>query len=191
MGNLILVRHAESEGNRDRRFTTSPDVPITALGREQARAAAEKIRSLYRPVLVIASPFRRARETAQIVAAELGLPLELEPDFREQSYGDLAGKPYETVSLDPAFIPERSWEWTPPGGESSDQVVRRTAPALDRVARRFAADDVVIVSHGAVMRTLWAYVTGNWVGAHVPPNCGIVVIAHDAGRYLPPRIVAD
>jgi len=191
MGKLILVRHAESEGNRDRRFTTSPAVPITGLGRQQAHAAALRIRELYRPMTVIASPFIRAHQTATIIADAFGLPVEVEHDFREQSFGDLAGKPYESVSLDPSYQPERAWEWTPPGGESAQQVLQRTAPALDRVVRRYPGDEVVMVSHGAVMRTLWVYITGNWVGAHVPKNCGIVLVEHTAGRYSPPKILDD
>ncbi|MGH7865474.1 MAG: histidine phosphatase family protein [Candidatus Binataceae bacterium] len=191
MGRLILVRHAESEGNRDRRFTTSSAVPITALGRQQARTAALRILKSFRPVIVVASPFARALQTATIIADVLGLPVELEHDFREQSFGDLAGKPYDVVSLESTYEPERAWEWTPPGGESARQVLERTAPALDRVARRYAGDDVVLVSHGAVMRTLWAHVTGDWTNAHAPRNCGIVLVEHTAGRYSPPEILDD
>jgi len=191
MGKLILVRHAESEGNRDRRFTTSPSVPITELGRQQARDAARRIRVLFRPVIVVASPYARAQQTASIIAGELALPIEVEHDFREQSYGDLAGLPYEEVTKHPAFLPERPWSWTPPGGESPEQVLQRSAPALDRVASRFPDDELVIVSHGAVMRTLWAYLTGDWHTAHVPRNCGIVLVEHAAGRYSGVKILDE
>ena len=46
-----------------------------------------------------------------------------------------------------------------------------------------------MVSHGGVMTCLWAYVTGNWEDAYVPPNCGIVLIEHDAKDYGAPLIV--
>src|SRR5581483_1619051 len=95
MGKLILVRHGESEGNRIRHFTTSPEAPITELGRRQAREAAERIKAMFRPSLVIASPYYRARETARIIADHLGLAVEIEQAFREQSLGQLAGKPYD------------------------------------------------------------------------------------------------
>jgi broad specificity phosphatase PhoE len=190
MGKLIMVRHGESEGNAVRRFTSSPDAAITELGRRQALEAGCRIKQLFKPRLVIASPYFRARETARIIAEQLSLPIEIEREFREQSLGRLAGLSYDVVREDPGFDPARSWQWRPPGGESHEDVRQRTAPVLDRIARQYASDEVVVVSHGGVMRALWAHVTGRWDDAHVPANCGIVLIEHDAGRYLPPpRIV--
>ncbi|MGD0672101.1 MAG: histidine phosphatase family protein [Candidatus Binatus sp.] len=189
MGKLIMVRHGESEGNAIRRFTTSGDAKITELGRRQAHEAALRIKLKFRPTLVIASTFARARETGLIIAAELRIPIEYEAEFREQSLGDLAGQPYESVANDPSFDPKRSWVWRAPGGESHEDVLRRVAPVLDRVARQYPGDEIVIVSHGGVMRSVWAHVTGKWENAHVPPNCGIVVIEHESGRYRAPEVM--
>lgn len=191
MGKLIMVRHGESEGNAIRRFTTSGEAKITDLGRRQAREAALKIKHKFKPALVIASTYARARETGRIIADELGIPIEYEAEFREMSLGDLAGKPYESVASDPAYDPKRSWLWRPPNGESHEDVLRRVAPVLDRVAKKHSADEIVIVSHGGVMRSVWAHVTGKWENAHVPPNCGIVVIEHVRGRYLEPQVDFD
>src|ERR1700676_2818422 len=74
MGKLIMVRHGESEGNRDRRFTTTPDAPLTDLGREQAAQVARQIARRFHPRLIITSPYARARETGGIMAAALPLP---------------------------------------------------------------------------------------------------------------------
>jgi broad specificity phosphatase PhoE len=189
MGKLILVRHGQSEGNAMRQFTHSPEAEMTALGRRQAQEAAFKIKLLFQPKLVVASPYRRAHETGRIIAAELGLPVELEPGFREQSLGELAGKSYDMVREDPTFDPARSWLWRPPGGESHVDVLQRTGPLLDSYAQRFALEELVIVSHGGVMRTMWAHATGSWDTARVPPNCGIVVIEHESGRYRHPEVV--
>jgi broad specificity phosphatase PhoE len=189
MGKLIMVRHGESEGNAIRRFTTSSEAKITDLGRRQALEAALRIKRKFEPVRVIASTFARARETGLIIAAELGIPIEYEAEFREQSLGDLAGQPYESIANDPSFDPKRSWMWRAPNGESQEDVMRRVAPVLDGVARRFADDEIVVVSHGGVMRAVWAHVTGKWENAHVPPNCGIVVIEHQGGRYGTPEVL--
>jgi len=191
MGKLIMVRHGESEGNANRRFTNSPDAAITEVGRRQAYEAALKIKQMFKPALVIASPYFRARETARIIAEQLGLRLEIEREFREQSLGQLAGQPYEVVRADPTFDPTRSWSWRPPGGESHEDVRNRTGPLLDRLAQQYAFDELVIVSHGGVMRALWAHVTGRWEDAHIPANCGIVVIEHDSGRYNPPPHIVE
>jgi broad specificity phosphatase PhoE len=189
MSKLILVRHGESEGNALRRFTDSPEVNITGLGRRQALEAAQRIKAAYRPRLVVASPYRRAHETARIIAAELGLEVELAHDFREQSLGALAGQSYEVVQDDPTFDAARSWLWRPQGGESQADVRARSGPLLDKYASRFAGDEIVIVSHGGVMRALWAHATNNWENAQLPINCGIVVIEHRDGRYGVPEII--
>jgi len=189
MGKLIMVRHGESEGNAIRRFTTSGDAKITDLGRRQALEAALKIKLQFQPMLVIASTFARARETGLIIAAELSIPIEYEAEFREMSLGDLAGQPYESIANDPTFDPKRSWMWRAPNGESHEDVRRRVAPVLDRVAAKYSDDEIVIVSHGGVMRAAWAHVSGRWEDAHVPPNCGIVVIEHRGGRYREPEVV--
>ena len=175
MGKLIMVRHGESEGNAIRRFTTSGEAKITDLGRRQALEAAVRIKLKFQPILVIASTFARARETGLIIAAELGIPIEYEAEFREQSLGDLAGKPYESIANDPTFDPKRSWVWRAPNGESHEDLLKRVAPVLDAVAKKYPDDEIVVVSHGGVMRAVWAHVTGKWEDAHVPPNCGIFV----------------
>ena len=67
--------------------------------------------------------------------------------------------------------------------------MKRVAPVLDAVAKKYPDDEIVIVSHGGVMRAVWAHVTGKWEDAHVPPNCGIVVIEHHGGRYSAPEVM--
>jgi len=191
-GRLILVRHGESEGNRDRIFTTTPaELALTDLGRTQAADAAVKIGTRFAPELVISSPYLRARHTAEIIAAGLELPLKIEPHLHEREMGDLKGQPYDAVLRDQAYDPERRWLWTPPGGESFDDVKRRAAPVIDRLAREHPGKELVIVSHGGVMLSLWAHVTGSWEDAIIPGNCEVIVIEHAAGRYHPPKVVND
>ena len=187
MGRLILVRHGESEGNRDRRFTSHPHVPLTALGRTQAKRVAEWIGAAARPREVVSSPFRRAEETAEIIAVHLGLSLSLDDDLRERSFGALAGEPYDAVPRD--LDPETYWRWAPPGGESLVEVAARAGRTLDRLARGAPEEELVVVSHGGVMQALWFHVTGAWQTVRVAPNAGVVLVAHRAGRYLEARIV--
>ena len=93
------------------------------------------------------------------------------------------------VRDDPTFDAARSWLWRPRGGESQADVRARSGPLLDQYATRFAADEIVIVSHGGVMRALWAHATDDWKNAHLPINCGIVVLEHRDGRYRLPEII--
>ena len=98
-----MVRHGESEGNATRTFTLSDEVPLTDLGRTQARSTAEILRGRFAPVRLISSPFRRARQTADEIASILGLPIEIEPDVREQHPGELRGRPYGEALGSPGF----------------------------------------------------------------------------------------
>jgi probable phosphoglycerate mutase len=188
---LLLVRHGESEGNRDRTFTQNPEVPLTAFGREQARAAAHRMARRYHPSRIIASPFARARQTAEIIAEVFRLTVEFEAAFREQSFGVFAGEPYDALLSDAAYHEGPRWNWRPQGGESLIDVYERVVPAFDRVAQAAPGEDLIIVSHGGVMVTLCAYISGSWEGVAVTPNAGIVVVEHHGGRYTPPVWLQD
>jgi len=193
MGRFIMVRHGESEGNRERRFTKSSEVGLTELGIRQAHDVARKIAQLFKPQIVISSPFRRARHTSEIIASELNLRIETVPDLHERDLGCLKGHSYDDlralVLKDPSYDPGRGWSWKPEGGESYEDVRERVMAAVDQLLRSYPQDEIVIVSHGGVMLSVWAHITGQWHGAHLPPNCGIVLIEHDGRRMRVPRIV--
>jgi len=192
MGKLVLVRHGESEGNVTRIFTTTPmTLPLTELGRRQAREAAALIRTISEPRIVIASPYVRARDTGAIIADHLNLTLEIREGLHERETGEFAGKPYESIFEADGYDHSRPWTWVPPGGESYEHVRDRVGPILDEIVGRFPYDDVVVVSHGGVMVSMWAHITGRWEDAHVPPNCGIVLVEHREGRYMPPRVIGN
>ncbi|MFN8624846.1 MAG: histidine phosphatase family protein [Candidatus Binatia bacterium] len=188
---LILVRHGESEGNRDRTFTQDAEVPLTATGRGQAHATAGRIVRLYRPTRIVASPLARAWQTAEILAAALRLEVQPEVALREQSFGVFAGQPYAVMLSDAAYHEGPRWHWRPPGGESLVDVCQRAVPAFDRLARGSIGEEIVVVSHGGVMLALCAYVSGSWEGLTVTPNAGIVVVEYRRGRFGRPRPVAD
>jgi broad specificity phosphatase PhoE len=192
VGNLILVRHGESVGNRDRVFALAPhELPLTELGYAQAQTAAKRIGELFRPTLVVSSEYVRASETARIIAGALGVPLRVELNLHEREVGAHRGRSYDSFLESPDYDAARPWTWKPEGGESYEEVQRRVAPILDRLAAGHAAEDVVVVSHGGVMVTLWAYAASEWNGAHVPANCGIVLIEHGPRGFSKPRALDE
>jgi probable phosphoglycerate mutase len=182
VGRLLLIRHAESEGNRDQVFTATPFVGLTERGRRQARAAGEWIRSRFAPRGLVSSPFARARETARIIGEVLGLPTVIEDDLRERDYGSLAGLAYATPR--PGYDRDRYWLWRPERGETLEEVLARIGAVLDRVAATASDHDAVVVSHGAVMMAAQRHVTGQWPPAgRVVPNAGILLVDHEDGSY--------
>jgi broad specificity phosphatase PhoE len=192
-GKFIMVRHGESEGNRERRFTISSEVGLTELGVRQAHEAARRIARRFKPRIVVSSPFRRARHTGEIIAGELNLPIQTLQGLHERDLGCLKGHSYDDlrtlVSKDRSYDPARGWSWKPEGGESYEDVRERVMTAVDELLQRYPREEIVVVSHGGVMLSVWAHIIGQWHGAHLPPNCGIVLIEHNGRQMQPPRIV--
>jgi len=180
VGRLLLVRHGQSEGNEVLQFSVSPDILLTPRGEEQARAAGRRIAERFRPSVFVASPYRRARNTAELIAAEVGHagPIRIEHDLRERSIGELAGAPYDAMHTHPTYRADRFWEWRPGGGESLEDVAVRAGAVLDRLAEEHRGLDVVVVSHGGTMLALCARIEREWARARVARNCELVVVRH-------------
>jgi len=178
MGKLIFVRHGESVANERKEFAEE-HTPLTDLGREQAAATGKDIAARFQPAAVVSSALARARQTAEIIAAELGLPVEIWPGLEEQDFGEFKGKPFtayreyyaQNVETYPHAAP---WMWVPPGGESTAQLQQRVLATLDQLRERHPNDEVVVVCHGMVMMSLAAHWSGTWEGAEVPPNCAVI-----------------
>jgi broad specificity phosphatase PhoE len=195
MGRLIIVRHGESEANRDKVFAISGDVPLTEVGRAQARESAARITKRFVPKRVISSSFLRARQTAAIIAEDLGVPVEVYEGIHERNLGSLKGQPYarhlELALRDPDYDAARKWLWRPPEGESYEDVRQRVVPALERLRGIYPEEESVVVSHGAVMLSLWSHFANSWEDAHIIPNCGIMLFEHDSKGFGRPQIMED
>jgi len=145
---LFLVRHGETDWNRERRVQGRSDVPLNDRGRAQARAAGKLLASR-RWDAVLTSPLSRASETAALIAQELGLGApELIEAAIERDYGDAEGLDFRTL--------DEQWpgRQRAPGGETRDQVAARFLPALLDIAGRRPGQSLVIVSHGGTIRSV-------------------------------------
>ena len=163
MTTLFLVRHGETDWNRDRRIQGSTDIALNDTGRRQARdAAAALARELGDTApLVVSSDLVRARATAEILAATLGVPLgDAYADVRERAYGEAEG-----VDTD-EFV--RRWgDWHSaeiPGAEPWPALRLRAIRGMRRIARdarRSAtpAAPVIVVTHGALIREVIRHAT--------------------------------
>jgi probable phosphoglycerate mutase len=160
---LILLRHGVTPHTSGKRFSggLGGDNPgLSDEGRAQVREAAAWLSGLKDKIdAVVASPVRRTRESAEIVAAQLGLPLEEEPGFAEMEFGAWDGLSFTEV----AEQHKESFEaWlgdldsAPPGGESFRTVEARVVAALERVLAAHAGRTVVVVSHVTPIKTLVA-----------------------------------
>jgi broad specificity phosphatase PhoE len=155
---LFLVRHGETDWNAAGRWQGQTDIPLNARGREQAREVALRLRK--EGVRSIASSdLLRARATAELIAAELGLTVNhLDAGLRERRFGCFEGLTREEVA---ARFPE-AWAGyladpgpAPPGGESRDELVGRLLLAVVSAAARLPGP-LLVVMHGGAMRALLA-----------------------------------
>jgi broad specificity phosphatase PhoE len=156
---LVLVRHGETDWNRERRFQGHADTPLNDAGRRQAAELAA-ILSGDRLDAIYTSPLRRASETAAIIATKLGLEAwELE-ELREIDVGDWQGLTVDEVQ---ARYPEQldvAWRSGWPNGETHDQLSMRVLPALRDLGRRHQGHRVLGVTHAGPIRVALAAATG-------------------------------
>lgn len=138
-----------------------PGVGLTERGRAEIAAVAERLAGEGVTALY-ASPLQRTRESAEIVAARLGLPIELRDDLIELDFGEWTGASFESIRADPrwqAWRTQRSLARIP-GGESMRQVQRRVVDALLEIDERHRHETVVLVSHGDVIRSALLFALG-------------------------------
>jgi probable phosphoglycerate mutase len=156
MGELILLRHGETEWSLDGQHTGRTDIPLTARG-EAAAKALEPMLSRRDIVAVFTSPARRAVTTAAFAGLSNAQP---DPDLWEWDYGG-----YEGLTTPQIQETRPGWylwrDGVIPGdaahpGETIEQVAQRTERVLARVAPLLAGGNVALVAHGHVLRVLTA-----------------------------------
>lgn len=161
---IVLVRHGVTPHTTGRRFSggLGGDNPaLSEEGRAQIAEAAEWLTELRDHIsVVVSSPVRRTRESAEIIAEKLGLPVEEEPGFAEMEFGDWDGMTFTEVGeKDKAGL--EAWfadmAASPPGGESFLAVQARVLDALARLLKKHAGKTVVLVSHVTPIKTLVAH----------------------------------
>ena len=154
---VLLIRHAETDWNRERRFQGRRDVPLSAAGREQAESAARLLAAT--PLTAVwSSPLARARETAALIAAPHGLAVGVAEAFTEMDFGEWVGLTRDEVR---ARFPDAlaAWAETPqaarwPGAETLDQVRTRAVAGLEALRAAHQGQTICLVSHGITSRVL-------------------------------------
>ena len=190
MTTLLLARHGETDWNRDGRWQGQSDTPLNELGREQARGLAESVDGID---AVYSSDLARARETAEIVAARLGLEVKVDERLRERSFGAWEGLTMDEI--------ERGYEqahgrWRAGEGhgaedaEAFDAFAARVHAFLEEVLRLHPDETVLVVGHGGSIRVIHALASGlDYVKDHrlIPAvaNCAVARFAAREGKLAP------
>jgi broad specificity phosphatase PhoE len=147
---IIFVRHGETALNAARVLQPA-DTPLGPRGLLQAEAVAQRLGAM-QPAAIVSSDLPRAWQTAQAIARACGLArIETSPLLHERNFGDLRGRPYDTLGFDPLAM-----TGAPPNGESDAEFSARVGAAFAWVLARQAGltRPLVVVSHGLVIGRL-------------------------------------
>lgn len=186
---LYFMRHGETVWNTERRYQGMTDIELSEEGLRQAECAAKRFKNI-KIDKIYASPLKRAMKTAEKIAAEKGLEIISEDDFREIHFGEWEGKtvPELTEKYGESytnFIREPH-KYGFPGEGSVENVINRIKPGIDKL---IAEDEgnVLIVSHGGIIRLMIMYIMGldsSWFTKMWINNTGVSIVEIKNDRRL-------
>jgi len=155
---LLLVRHGQTDWNRDARFRGRSDIPLNGDGVREAEALARLIHSRYPPQAVFASPLSRARSTASAITRLCELEVQTDDRLLDLDHGTFSGL---TEAEAQARFPAEYAEWigrgrlsAPPQGESVADLISRAGELVGELKEMHAGEQVVLVTHREVIRAV-------------------------------------
>ncbi len=159
---LVLIRHGETEWNREGRIQGHLDSALTPEGIAQAQACAQRLQSESFDH-VFASDLERVRQTANILTAAMNLPIHHEPALRERCYGIGEGRTFaELDAMHPtmyASLRSTDPDFTVEGGESRRQFHARITGIMRQIAGQHAGKRILVVTHGGVLAVIYRWLS--------------------------------
>ena len=146
---VLLLRHGETNWNKENRLQGRRDIPLNENGLEQALAAGKYLKTSDHHIdLIISSPLKRARNTAKIVAGQIAYPLQdivIQPLFAERNFGAGEGQTYEELAQ---AYPDGCY----PGMESLEALCQRAGRAIESCVQEYPEKNILVVAHGAIIK---------------------------------------
>ncbi|MBP1971316.1 putative phosphatase [Virgibacillus natechei] len=157
MTTICLIRHGETDWNAIGKLQGSTNIPLNNKGIQQAEeCGAFLIPSDYD--VLIASPLKRAKRTAEIINSYLNLPLVEMEDFVERSFGDAEGM---TVEERQTLYPNREF----PNKEERQLFNNRVMAGIDKLAQTYSDQRILLVAHGAVINAILSTISKGEIGS--------------------------
>lgn len=171
MTHLYLIRHGQHMGAVKHIIG---DTELSPLGIQQAKRLRDRLAATgeIKADVLIASTFKRAKQTAEIVAPALGLPILLDDEVQEWRDGEAEGMTFEEYreTFGEVDVEEHPFQPVAPGGENWGQFFLRVGTALDRITHQYEGKTIVIVCHGGIVDSSFLYFFG--IGALQMPRIG-------------------
>ena len=158
-----LIRHSLTLWNEEKRIQGRMNSPLSETGRRMAATWGPELRGLHWD-RILASDLGRVQETVALVNQELHLPLHVDPLLQEQDWGEWSGLSFPELFA--RFGPEArqqeaaGWDFRPPGGESRNEVLARGQQGLRNAADKWPGEDILIVCHEGIIKTLLYHLLG-------------------------------
>lgn len=184
---IYLMRHGETDYNKNKMIQGQCDIELNEYGRELARITAEGLKEVPFDV-VYTSPLIRAKETAQIVIGDRKVVWIEEPRIQEICFGEYEGKHCGRKNFD---VPDKTFlnfffdtanYRTPPGGESFADIIKRTGEFLTELIHKeeYADKTILISTHGCALKAILANIKHpsieNFWGDGVHKNCAVTIL---------------
>jgi probable phosphoglycerate mutase len=156
---LIFVRHGQTDFNKNKLPQGQEiDAPLNDTGVTQAEEAAKSIPNDID--LIIASPLKRAAQTAEIINKRFNKKIEFNDDIKELRYGSLAGTPWPQIAeiMDDKDVKEKddnvTFDYSKFGGDSAEDLKRRVAKFVGEVREKYPTKTILVASHGGVIDSM-------------------------------------
>lgn len=188
---LYVFRHGETDWNRARRMQGSTDIPLNELGRSQA----QKLREYFRenPVeAFFSSDLSRARETAEIAAGDLNVPIHVDAGIRETNLGDAEGLTQAEIAEKFGAQSLESWYAMGPGtgnfrfprGETKNEHLARVMAAMEKFLRAHPYKRVGVATHGGVLRRVIHHLRPELTELAMIGNCSVYEMTFESDSGL-------
>lgn len=188
MTKITVIRHGQSQGNVNKIICGHYDTPLTDIGREQAKLTGKhlvgkKIDRIY------SSDLCRAKETAEMIAGQIGMNVTVDARLRERSCGIFDGKPVSDAILHPlwdGFISKPHVNVD--GGETIGQIYQRAKDFLGFLTNNHKNENIILVTHGGWLWVCVPVVLGvsidSYYGFIGMDNCSMTNVVFDNGSYV-------
>lgn len=193
MCTIYIVRHGQTEWNRRRLVQGHIDIPLNEQGKSEAAALAKAFASLEFSA-AFSSDLMRAKETAEFLVAGKGLKVQLAPQFRERSWGVFEGRPFDEIrhrhkeefcEVLERFSPSaHSLHPELASIETYQNAVERALPILAQLSEQYSGKNVLVVSHGGILKGLLMHLAGDEFKNPIVHNTGYVKLNVHAGKFF-------
>lgn len=173
--NLYVVRHGQTAWNMEHKMLGRADLPLNEFGREQAENTKSNMKDIPLDV-IISSPLKRARETAEIIHKNRNIPILIEEGLIERDYGEFEGVKREDFDYDRFWYYEKCETYEK--AENTREFFQRIYKCLDEIKHQYKNKNVLIVTHGGVIKAIECYFHGllkdEELGPFLPSNASVL-----------------